>query len=106
MINITANLPIRGVSLPLDGNASPRCCKYMKWENRSIAVTNSRSDLVGVIQNDINVIIINTVKRSIKEAYPQCIVLLDFKRDYAASSMKAPKRLDFVQHFPPFIVIF
>ena len=37
--------------------------------------------------------------RSIKEKYPPCIILLDFKRDYAASSMKAPRRLDFLHHF-------
>ena len=34
--------------------------------------------------------------RSIKEAYPPFIVLLDFKRDYAASSMKSLRRLDFL----------
>jgi hypothetical protein len=44
--------------------------------------------------------------RSIKEEYPPCIVLLDFKTDYAADSMKAARRLDFLLHFPTFIVIF
>ena len=37
--------------------------------------------------------------RSIKEEYPPCIVLLDFKRDYAAPSMKAPRRFDFCNTF-------
>ena len=47
-----------------------------------------------------------TFFRSIKEEYPPCIVLLDFKTDYAASSMKAPRRLNFFAPLPTFIVIF
>ena len=37
--------------------------------------------------------------RSIKEEYPPCIVLLDFKRDYATSSMKVPDDLIFCNTF-------
>ena len=44
--------------------------------------------------------------RSIKEEYPSCIFLLDFKMDYAVSSMKAPRRLDLFAPLPTFIVIF
>ena len=44
--------------------------------------------------------------RFIKDECPLCIVLLYCKRDYAASSMKAPRRLDFFAPLPTFIVIF